>query len=435
MTDCAFEIVTLLPGFARLAKRSGELDGNLPVRAARYCGPVFEGSAAGFQITLAQPMTVRRSRRGKVAWDLTPPSLRIVTEQVDDALERGVRAGLLARDGYWRRLLAGDALPVRKDRILIWTGHLIRPRPGLWALVGGAFNRRSRVPVVDHVVTDPERFVPLVVELDARGLGASPAWMESELGCVMPMVPNVRMKKQRLEPGAPELREFGEYFSEAYFETKGQHPTAAYIKRQRDRRVKAAPSCEARLLFAGPDVHSVAEFRRFVTATGFSRSPVSPGVLQFGLIRNIAPIRWTWQGQTHSAFDVDKGRLLPALEALWKATVGDAHPSAFEFLSAYVLGEQWDQPYVQLQPWVFTPTPDGWSTLVDGAHHAPAYDGMRAVIATDWFFSLAMVYRLFGPSSVRIPFRAPLLRALPVQRAALELGMQESTLDTESATT
>ena len=28
MEDCAFEAVTLLPGFARLSKRSGELDGN-----------------------------------------------------------------------------------------------------------------------------------------------------------------------------------------------------------------------------------------------------------------------------------------------------------------------------------------------------------------------------------------------------------------------
>ena len=57
-SDAAFEIVTLLPGFTALHRRSGELDGNLPVRAARYCGPVFEGNAAGFQITLAQPMTL-----------------------------------------------------------------------------------------------------------------------------------------------------------------------------------------------------------------------------------------------------------------------------------------------------------------------------------------------------------------------------------------
>jgi hypothetical protein len=77
---------------------------------------------------------------------------------------------------------------------------------------------------------------------------------------------------------------------------------------------------------------------------------------------------------------------------------------------------------------VLAPTSAGWSTLVDGVHDAPAYDGMRAVIATDWFFALAMVYRIFGPASVRIPYRAPLLRALPCLRGALALGMKESSL-------
>ena len=431
MTGSAFELVTLLRGFTHLAKRSGELDGNLPVRAARYCGPVFEGSAAGFQILLGQPMTVCRKRargRDTAAWDLTPPALELVTERVNDALETGVREGLLVRGGFWHRLLKGDALPARGNRAFVWTGHLIRPRAGLWLLVGGAFNRRSRVPVVEHVVTDPEPFVPLLIELDVRALSRTPAWLESELGCVTPLLPSARITKERLRPGAPELRQFASYFSESHFETKGKHPTATYVRQQRERRVKAAPRGDARLLFAGPDVHAVGEFRRFIGAGGFGTRPHAPGELQFALIRNIAPIRWTWQGQTHSEFQVDNARLLPALQALWRATMGDTAPSGFEFLSHYALGEQWDQPYVQLQPWVFTPTPDGWSMIVDGVHHPPDYDGMRAVIATDWFFALAMVYRLFAPSTVRIPYRAPLLRALPVPRATLELGFTERSL-------
>jgi hypothetical protein len=93
-----------------------------------------------------------------------------------------------------------------------------------------------------------------------------------------------------------------------------------------------------------------------------------------------------------------------------------------------MMGEQWDQPYVQLQPWVFVPTAPGWSTLVDGIHGAPAYDGMRAVIATDWFHGLAMVYRMFDSATVSIPYRAPLMRAIPVTRAALDLGFATATL-------
>ena len=92
------------------------------------------------------------------------------------------------------------------------------------------------------------------------------------------------------------------------------------------------------------------------------------------------------------------------------------------------MGEAWDQPYVQFQPWAFLPTAEGWSTMVDGFHRYPAYDGMRAVIATDWFSSLAMVYRLYDSTSVRVPYRAPMLRAIPVHRPTLALGVTELSL-------
>jgi len=434
MEGIAFEAVTLLPGLAALVKRSGDLDGNLPVRAARYCGPVFEGSAAGFQVMLGQPMTLKRDRRGRVTWDLTPPVLQLIREETAAAVERGGREGLIDPRSPWWRSFRQDPLPVRGNRALVWTGLVVRPRAGLWLIVGGAFNRRSRIAVVDHVVSDPERFVPLVVEIDLRDVGREVCWMEGELACVTPVAPRVRVRKERLTAGAPELKAFAGFFSEAYFETKAQHPTAAYVRQTRDRRVKAAETCEARLLFAGPDVHGIGEFKRFITEAGFAGAPRSPGTLQFALVRHIARLRWTWQGQTHTSFEVGQRRLLPALEALWKASIGDAAPSGFEFLANYALGEHWDQPYVQVQPWAFLPTPDGWSTLVDGVHHPPEYDGMRAVIATDWFHALAMVLRLFGPGKVDLPPRAPLLRALPVSRPVLDLGVNEATLAPVSPT-
>ena len=427
--DVAFEVVTLLPDFTSLQKRSGELDGNLPVRAARYCGPVFEGNAAGFQITLAQPMTVARNRRGNIECVMTDPALLQVTQLVDTALEKGIQAGLIARDGFWHRLFRGNALPIRGQRLLVWSGHMVRPQRGIWGLVGGAFNRRTRVAVIDHLVTDPQDFVPLVIEVDTRGVTDQPLWMEGEVGCLTPLVPAVRMRKEKLAAGAPELRQFAEFFSEAYFETKTKHPTANYVKCQRERRVKADDHCDARLLYIGPDIHEVQEFSRFATPKGFSRTPSSPGTLQFGVVRNIAPTRWTWQGQTHSLFEVHKERCLPALRAIWRKTFGDSHPSALEFMGGYLMGEAWDQPYVQFQPWVFAPTAQGWSTLVEGVHHAPAYDGMRAVIATDWFSSMAMVYRLYDSSTATIPFRAPMLRGIPVPRSVLELGLRESVVD------
>jgi hypothetical protein len=420
--DVALEVVTLLPGFSTLQKRSGELDGNLPVRAARYCGPVFEGNTAGFQVSLAQPMTVARTRSGAIECVMTEPTLQQVTQQVDEALERGIAQGLLARGGYWHRLFKGNALPSRGHRLLVWTGHMVRPRRGLWALVGGAFNRRSRVEVADHLVTDADAFVPLVIEIDTRAVTRTPIWLEGELGCVTPLSPQGRVRKQRMEPGAPELRQFAGFFSEAYFETKTKHPTASYVVHQRKHRVKADQSCDARLLYVGPDIHTVGELSRFITPEGFARRARSAGVCQFGLVRNLGPVRWTWQGQTHTTFEVDIERHRAALHKLWRETFGEAHPSALEFLNAHLIGQNWDQPYVQFQPWAFMPTAPGWSTLVDGVHH-PGYDGMRAVIATDWFYALAMVYRIYGPSKVTIPYRAPMLRALPISRAALAMNI------------
>jgi hypothetical protein len=402
----------------------------MPVRAARYCGPVFEGNAAGFQITLAQPMTIARTRRGNIECVTTDPTLRQVTQEVDEALEKAVAHGLMARGSPWLRLFRGNALPSRGQRLLVWTGHMIRPRQGIWALVGGAFNRRSRVTVVDHLVTDASRFVPLVVEIDTRDITREPRWAEMELGCVTPLRPAARLRKQRLAAGAPELREFAAFFSNAYFETKAKHPTGTYVVRQRERAKRGARAderCDARLLTIGPDIHQVRSFTRFITASGFSSVAASAGTLQFGVVNNIAPTQWTWQGQTHSSFEVRK-RHLPALRSIWRKTFGDSQPSGLEFLEGHFMGEAWDQPYVQLQPWAFMPTAEGWSTLVDGFHRYPGYDGMRAVIASDWFSSLAMVYRLYEASSVRIPYRAPMLRAIPVHRPTLALGVRELTI-------
>jgi len=428
--DAAFEIVTLLPGFTNLHKRSGDLDGNLPVRAARYCGPVFEGNSAGVQITLAQPMTLARTRRGNIECVMTDPTLRQVSVEVDEALEKAAAHDLTIRGGFWHRLFRGNAVPSRGRRLLIWTGHMIRPRPGIWLLAAGAFNRRSRVAVVDHLVTDPERFVPLVIEIDTRDITREPRWLEMELGCVTPLRPAVRMRKQRVAAGAAELREFAGFYSDQYFETKAKHATAAYVVRERERAkrgAKAAADCDARLLYIGPDVHEVRSFDRFITITGFTSKPASRGTLNAGIVNNIAPTTWTWNGQTHSRFDVRKPHLA-ALRSLWRKTFGESQPSGLEFLEGHLMGESWDQPYVQFQPWAFASTPEGWSTLVDGFHRYPGYDGMRAVISTDWFSSLAMVYRLYEPTTVRIPYRAPMFRAIPVHRPTLALGVKELTL-------
>ena len=70
-----------------------------------------------------------------------------------------------------------------------------------------------------------------------------------------PMRPAARMRKQRLAAGAPELREFAAFFSDAYFETKAKHPTATYVVASVSapkRGAKADEGCDARLLVHRP---------------------------------------------------------------------------------------------------------------------------------------------------------------------------------------
>src|SRR5262245_38096180 len=156
----AFEAIHALPGFCRLVQRSPTLDGSLPLRAAQHCSPVFEGNAAGFQICLEQPIALAR-KRIRLSVDMTPPAFEQTPQHVRGEIDGLVAAGLFERGGHWHRLLARDALPVRGTRIHLWSGFLVRPAPGVALRVGPAFNRRSRVRVLEHAIADRSGFTPL----------------------------------------------------------------------------------------------------------------------------------------------------------------------------------------------------------------------------------------------------------------------------------
>src|SRR5437868_1778952 len=111
-----------------------------------------------------RPRVVRACAAGSPPTGDIPSGSMMDPGMEGSALERGEREGLIDPRSPWWRLFRRDPLPVRGNRALVWTGLVVRPRAGLWLVVGGAFNRRSRISVVDHVVSDPERFVPLVVE-------------------------------------------------------------------------------------------------------------------------------------------------------------------------------------------------------------------------------------------------------------------------------
>jgi hypothetical protein len=422
----AFEVIAALPGFCRLEKRSPTLDGGLPLRAAQHCSPVFEGNAAGFQIYLEQPIALARRGRGLAA-DLTPPAFQQTQQDVRDAVERLVAAGVLARGGHWHRLLARDAFPFRGTRAFLWTGFLVRPAPGVCLRVGPAFNRRSRIRVVEHAIADRSGFTPLVLEIDGRDLGPEGRWLEGEVGCVLPVAARARMTLAPIRRAPEVVAAFESFFDAHYFETKRQKPTGKYRRLVREAETDAdeaaAPATgHAKVFYAGPPVHEVATLDRFHGPAGVTRGAPAGVSLPHCIVRNVARVDATYDGQSFTRIDRATAAALRALERDWRRAGGHPERDAYEFLALYFYGEQRAEPYWLMQPWVFTVTPPGWSTCMDGVDVGDS-DGMRGILRTDRFHSVGMVYRMYGPGRVRLRPGAPLLRFYPIPRSLQDAHM------------
>jgi hypothetical protein len=424
----AFEVIAALPGFCRLEKRSPTLGGSLPLRAAQHCSPVFEGNAAGFQICLEQPIALARRGR-RLAADLTPPAFQQTQQEVRGAIERLVAAGLLARGGHWHRLLARDAIPFRGARAFLWTGFLVRPAPGVCLRVGPAFNRRSRVRVVEHAIADRSGFTPLVLEIDGRDLGPEGRWLEDEIGCVLPVAARARMTLAPIRRAPAVVAAFESFFDAHYFATKREKPTGKYRRLVRETEAGAeagdaatSATCHAKVFYAGPPVHELATLDRFHGPAGVSRAAPAGVSLPYCTVRNVARVDATYDGQSFTSVERATAGALRALERDWRRAGGHPDRDAYEFLNLYFYGEQRAEPYWLLQPWVFTVTSPGWSTCLDGIDVGDS-DGMRGILRTDRFHSVGMVYRMYGPGRVRLRLGAPLLRFYPIPRRLQDAHM------------
>jgi hypothetical protein len=274
----ALEAICALPGFCRLAKRSATLDGSLPLRAAQHCSPVLEGNAAGFQIVLENPMTLRRTSRGAEV-EVTPQT-RDLLKHIPEALERCIGAGVLVRGGYWDRVLRWGAFPVAGQRLLLWSGFLVRPHRGVWLRVSRAFNRGGVLPVIEHLVADASGFAPLLVEIDLRLLPEKESWLEREIASVLPVSPNVSMSLARVTPDCGIVENFESFYDAKYFAQKAEGPTGKYRKQMRDGGLnEASDTCAAEAFFLGPNIHKVETLRRFCTPAGFrNRGPAGEPV-------------------------------------------------------------------------------------------------------------------------------------------------------------
>jgi hypothetical protein len=422
MESIAFSLVE---GFAGtngmfdLVKRSGTLEGSLPLRAVQFCPPVGEGSAAGAQVMARDRFEIRRTKRG-LDVRLSATGRRLMAE-THGLLALCVGRGLLARHGHWHRRFSDGPLVLAGERLQVWTGLLVRPQDGNWLVLTGAYNRRSRLEIVPHVIAS-ERPVPVVLDIDLRPLATRKglAELDAEVGCLLPVRPRMRMELRSLEHELEVARSVAEFFDRSYFVQKKKKPTAKY--RSLISKASAPSGSQAqisRLVYLGPAIHSVRRFARFAGTRGFSRTPETPGQLEYGVVRSAGAIDATWDGQYFTTRPSDGlQRQVDRFERLLRRHLPETDFRSAAASFGLVPRARRDEPYMLLTPAVFCVTPPGWSSVLDGVHHPPV-DGMRGVISTDLFHPLPMVFRSYGPADVHWPVRAPILRALPVERAML----------------
>ncbi|WP_437592068.1 hypothetical protein [Sorangium sp. So ce1000] len=463
--DARFEVLDAL-GLCRLTRRTGDLDGAVPLRVAKACVPLLEGNAFGLQITLMRPIEVRR-RLGSLRAEPAGDHGEALARAHRAALPRLVSQGFLEPEGAWHRALRGGlAWTCRKGlgppRVRLWTGLLVRPDRGLWLRVAGAANRRNvLIEVSEAHLADDGAFVPLVVELRVRDEAPQRLRLEGEIACIAPVLPDVQIEACVLAD-APEVgRAHAEFYDAKYFAVKKGQVTRKYRRLvggaaarrsasadqggageegagegsagEGSAREGRAGSARVRLVVAGPAAPEIAEVTEVTTAAGPDPVPWRGRARRLAsiVVRNAVPFRATFDGHT-LAVAPEAPRLADgaaAVERTFAQAFGDdfiaANRGALWYLTKYFTPHPPGEPHFFVKPWAFTQTPPGWSSLLDGLH-GDGYDVMRGVVATDAFFATPAVFhvrRLGAP--IEVPEGAPLLRIVPIPRDLLHAGFRE----------
>lgn len=406
MHEARFEVIDAL-GWSRLERRTADLDGSIPLRAARACVPLLEGNAYGWQVGFGRRVGLRR-RRGR--WQLD-----------DEAMVRAARAcvpylvahGFL--QGEWPALLgAGPVCRARSfaGAIGLWTGLLVRA--GASPLrISPCGNRRNRDVDVDEVIIRERRsWVPLVLELRPRGVVS--LMLTTEIATLAP----VSLDLERRIGGLAEYRQLGEahlgFFDSAYFDAKRQGPTKKYRALLGERGAGTSIS-QAVVAVAGP-VAITAEPATREHAAGGPRAGSVPAGFVF---RNLVPFVARDDGiavQIEPDRDV-LARTASAIESAWREVFGAAalegHRGALWYLTKYFTPHVTGEPHFFVKPPALFATPPGWSLLIDGIH-GRGYDVMRGIVRTDRFHAAPAVFRVEPGVTIEVAARTPLCRLLPV---------------------
>lgn len=433
-----FEVLDAL-GLAKLTKRNPTLDGAVPLRVAQACNPLLEGNAFGFQVTLTKALVVKRSL-GRLSLDFPDEAARDATAAAHRAsLARLVAQGFFERDGAWHDALRKGIFRVersglRRARLRLWTGLLVRPSTGVWLRVSGAANRRNLLFEVDEVaIPDLGAFVPLVIDLSIRDGAPDPVRLEGEIATVAPAQPDVEVELLPLASAKEVGRAHAEFYDASYFATKKGEVTRKYrhlVAREAAPRAPGPARCQ--VISAGPAAHAVARVERIATSDGVGGAESVKGTLRKIVFRNLVPFEARYDGHT-LAIEPDRRALAEgaaAVEALWAAALGPgfvaSNRGALWYLTKYFTPHPPGEPHFFVKPWAFTRTAPGWSCLLEGLH-GDGWDVMRGVVSTDVFFATPAVFHVHRIGEpIRVAAGEPLLEVLPIPRWMIRAGFREA---------
>lgn len=414
----AFEVLDAL-GLAELVKRTGDLGGSVPLRAARGCAPLIEGNAFGFQITLRQPIILRRGR-DRVAVEIAEPYGEALAAAHRAVVPRLITQGVLRADeplstAFSDSFVKVDGADTPNAQIHLWTGLCVRADAGVWLRVSASANRRNRHIDVDTDFIADGVFVPLILKIRLSSDAPDRICLAGEIGTVAPVAPGVRIDEVPLA-AAPEIGlAHAAFYDAAYHEAKKLKPTLKYRKMDLppESVSDAVPRC--RLVPVGPAAHAVC------------------GAIGQIVVANLVPFEAQFDGYAVTVTP-DQGMLRSGArevertfaEALGPAFLGE-NRHAIWYFTKYFTPHPAGEPHFFIKPWILVQTPPGWSCLLEGVH-GDGFDVLRGVVATDVFHAVPAVFQVFrSGETVCIPAGAPLLKVIPIPRRLLQAGFRETT--------
>jgi hypothetical protein len=409
-------------GLAQLAKRSGDLGGSVPLRAAQWCTPLMEGNAFGFQINLRQPITLRRDA-GRINVEIAAPYGEALTASHRAVLPRLAAQGVIAPDSVLSSVLAADFIKVEAEvtgpvRVRLWTGLLVRSDPGVWLRVSSAANRRNRfIEVEEQFIADNGALTPLILDITLRPEAPGVVCLEGEIGTVAPVAPGAHIDDVPLAE-APEIgAAHAAFYDAAYFEAKAGGPTRKYrrLRPPTDTPENEVPA-RCRVISVGPAAHTIT------------------GSIPRVVFANLVPFEARFDGYT-IALDWDERVLRAGAREVERTFAGALGPTflgknrhAVRFFTKYFTQHPPGEPHFFVNPWALVQTPPGWSCLLEGVQ-GEGFDVLRGAVATDVYYATPAVFQVYRTGEpIRVALGEPLLHVIPIPRRLLQAGFRQSML-------